>query len=919
MRPLKLTMSAFGPYAGETVVDLEKLGQSGLYLITGDTGAGKTTIFDAIMYALYGNASGETRDNNMLRSKYADANTATFVKLIFEYAGEVYEVERNPKYERAAKKGTGVTRQLANAILTYPDGKILSNSNEVTKAICEIIGINQKQFSQIAMIAQGEFMKLIHAETKQRQEIFRTIFSTEYYQKLQDKLKSEASVLYKEKEKLDNSILQYINEVEGEEADEVIISEIKSGQFMIDETIDLINTLIQSQMQNEDTIEKALNDKSNESKLLQEKIKQNQQLIQTKQELKAHEIRQTEITDKKQEFIEKLAAKKENLSVIDKITSEVILLENELPSYDKLDESLSLMNQTKFEFINIEESFNKAKKQNETLNKAIQSQELELEENKDVATVLMQKTQQYEKIITQQQQLTQVSAKLAQYNNLMLDYSSQKSLYLTLSNEFELINNEYNSKYKLYLDAQAGILAAELIDGEPCPVCGSVEHIKPAKISAKAPSKEELEKAKAKSELADKKIAKSSQDLARLNANIDALKLQIKEQTLEKFDEANFDGLTLKVNSEIQNLNLLSIDLSQELTSLKFKKQRQQKLEIALGENKTLLAQIQITLSEKQNDYVRLQTQLQNITAQVDEKKKSLKFSSKKEALSHIETQKAACQKLKDQIAAIERNITKANELLLQIDGNIEALTKQLQDKKELDSFQLNQKLSEFESEVLSLTKQSKQINAKLTANKNRLARLNKRSEEVLKVEKHLSWVSALSKTANANLSGKEKIMLETYIQINYFERIIAKANVRLMAMTSGQYEMIRRVEPINARSQSGLELDVIDHNNASVRSIKTLSGGESFKASLSLALGLSDEIQSFSGGIKLDTMFVDEGFGSLDDESLQMAMKALVGLADGNKLVGIISHVGELKEKIDKQLIIKKDKVEGSTVEIII
>lgn len=246
------------------------------------------------------------------------------------------------------------------------------------------------------------------------------------------------------------------------------------------------------------------------------------------------------------------------------------------------------------------------------------------------------------------------------------------------------------------------------------------------------------------------------------------------------------------------------------------------------------------------------------------------------------------------------------------------ALTAQLKDAEEIDVDTEKKRQTELTTEKADLTKAITVISSRLDRNGEALKNIRKGSGRLTEVETKWTWVKALSNTANGNIGGKEKIMLETYVQMTYFDRILARANTRFMIMSGGQYELKRRIEAENNRSQSGLELDVIDHYNGTERSVKTLSGGESFKASLSLALGLSDEIQSSAGGIRLDTMFVDEGFGSLDDESLQQAMRALYGLTEGNRLVGIISHVSELKEKIDKQIVVTKEKSGGSRAEIV-
>ena len=296
-----------------------------------------------------------------------------------------------------------------------------------------------------------------------------------------------------------------------------------------------------------------------------------------------------------------------------------------------------------------------------------------------------------------------------------------------------------------------------------------------------------------------------------------------------------------------------------------------------------------------------------------------MKFKSKKEAEETVKHLKNGIQLHKNALEKVETEYADLEKELAGLKGKIDQLKKQLESKEDIDTEKLLEEKNALTEKKTELTEKSETISTRIYTNNRAKENISKKATELTTIEEKWTWVKALSNTANGNISGKEKIMLETYIQATFFDRIIDRANTRLMVMSGGQYELIRRQEASNYRSQSGLELDVKDHYNGSIRNVKTLSGGESFKASLSLALGLSDEIQSNAGGIKLDTMFVDEGFGSLDEESLQQAIKALADLSEGNRLVGIISHVAELKERIDKQVIVTKEKTGGSKVTIVI
>ena len=308
-----------------------------------------------------------------------------------------------------------------------------------------------------------------------------------------------------------------------------------------------------------------------------------------------------------------------------------------------------------------------------------------------------------------------------------------------------------------------------------------------------------------------------------------------------------------------------------------------------------------------------------SLEKRIAELKAKLTFETKAEAETEITALTEKAEELVKSCEDALKALNESNEKLASLEAAKKEIVKRIGEDIAIDLEKETEKLTILEAQLAELDRQAKTVHSRIGTNQSALDNIKQKSGDLVATEKKYAWVKALSNTANGQLSGKEKIMLETYIQMNYFDRIINRANTRLMIMTDGQYDLVRRKEALSKSGQSGLDLDVIDHYNGSHRSVKSLSGGESFKASLALALGLADEIQSSAGGIKLDTMFVDEGFGSLDEESLAAAMKALSSLAEGNRLVGIISHVGELKQKIDKQIIVKKDKVGGSVATIVV
>ena len=346
---------------------------------------------------------------------------------------------------------------------------------------------------------------------------------------------------------------------------------------------------------------------------------------------------------------------------------------------------------------------------------------------------------------------------------------------------------------------------------------------------------------------------------------------------------------------------------------------RKEAIEVRLPQSRARVEELQSGITAISNTISTLTSENNSLNKRIIELKSKLAFASKLEATKEIQKNQEMILKIKRDIDQAAKRLNECSENLASANATKDELSKQMENKHEIDLEAEKQKMVGLTANKIQFNKNKENIHSRIVNNKSNHDNIQLKSSELIDIEKKYTWVKALSDTANGTITGKDKIMLETYIQMHYFDRIISRANARLMIMTDGQYDLIRREESLSKVGQTGLDLDVIDHYNGTTRSVKSLSGGESFKASLALALGLSDEIQSSAGGIQLDTMFIDEGFGSLDEDSLAQAMNALASLASNNKLIGIISHVGELKQKIDKQIIVKKDKTGGSRAEIII
>lgn len=910
-------MSAFGPYASKTVLELDKLGTSGLYLITGDTGAGKTTIFDAITFALYGEASGDNRESTMFRSKYASADTPTEVELTFVYAGKEYYIKRNPEYERPKTRGEGFTTEKANAELHYPDGRVVTKLREVDRAVEEIMGIDRNQFTQIAMIAQGDFLKLLLASTDDRKKIFQKIFRTRCYYVLQERLKNESGKLGKEYETISASIRQYINGIVCDEDDvlSIKVRNAKLGMCSTDETLELLSTLIAKDKEEEEKLD---DEQKNIGKFLEEITAT---LTNHETWSKARKSLEKSTTDLSEAIVTlemlktNLQSEEANKPKVEDIRNQIAAIEAELPEYQELDKKIkerdTLQKGTdklSDELNTAEEKLKSSKKEIETLTEERKTLE---KADKDKSELEAKKQKEEDK----RKAVKDISKELKVLDKLEKQLKKDQETYSKLAEDVQFKDKEYQRLFKLYLDEQAGIIAETLVEGTPCPVCGSTNHPIKAVKAENAPTKEQLDESKSTYEEAQKEAQSASEKAAKTKGQADEKRDSALLMLNEMFGNVKIDDADELIKDKIAEIATVLEEVQNAIDEQQKKIDRRNEIDELLPKKNKERDDLINSISENDKTLSGNNATLLSLKTRIDELVEKLKYESEKKAKEVKKALQGEQKKLEDAYKAADDALKSQNEKIAGFKSAIEEANKVLAEAKEIDEDSVKAKQQELKERNGEIDKKKKIINARKFANESAEKEIRAKSAEVLAVEAKWSWVKSLSNTANGNISGKEKVMLETYIQMTYFDRIIARANTRFMVMSGGQYELKRRKEAENNRSQSGLELDVIDHYNGTERSVKTLSGGESFKASLSLALGLSDEIQSSAGGIKLDTMFVDEGFGSLDDESLDQAMRALQNLTEGNRLVGIISHVTELKERIDKQIVVTKEKSGGSSI----
>lgn len=918
MRPLKITMSAFGPYAGEVTLDMQKLGKSGIYLITGDTGAGKTTVFDAISYALYGEASGNYRENTTLRSKYASADTPTFVELEFEYNNEIYKINRNPEYPRPNKRGEGFTKQSANAELVMPDGSVITKIKEVSAKVEEIIGINKNQFSQIAMIAQGDFRKLLNCETNERSKIFRKIFKTEPYHNIEIKLSSLFNELKRNREKEKSGIEQYINQLNCNENDTLSLEleRAKSGDVLIEDVIKLAGEII-----NKDTLEYTKTQKNIESINEEiEKINSNIKLYEnqeaTKKAYAKASAKLEDLKTKRNECEKAYKSAEAQRERLDDLTRKINLINSKMPKYDELK---SLENSINERTQNFEKSNNSLKlKQQEitSLEKEIDEKSKALEEVKGADLLVQKLTVQKEEINKKAEALKELKTEIDRCKTEQKNLKNAQSFAKSALDEYGALENEYNQIYIAFFNEQAGIIADELKDGEPCPVCGSTSHPNLARKSENAPSQADVESAQNLVKKAQEKADKARDAASALKSRFDEISANVKSAAKKLFgtDDNVFDDYNSNINALKKEYDCTLALLKTANEKLNLYQKLDKEIPKIQEKQKSLSDEISTLNTQKASDEAFISENTKRVTSI----KSELDFESADLAKDKLKEYTNLSNDIKN---AIEKSKNAFDDIKSEYDtqkGKKASLENALKEFKEIDLASLNEKSLKLNEYKKDIDKTAKSLYSRIENNKSRVDDISKKGDILKGYDDKYVWLKALSETANGDISGKEKITLETFVQMTYFDSIIRKANIRLLTMSDGQYELVRRSDAETLKKNEGLALDVIDHFNGSSRSVSTLSGGESFMASLCLALGLSDEIQLSNGGIKLDTMFVDEGFGSLDGEALDRALSALTSLSQGNRLVGIISHVDALCDRIDNKIVITKDRIIGSNAQII-
>lgn len=1003
MMPISLTLSAFGPYPDTITIDFESFQEDGLFLITGPTGSGKTMIFDAMIFALYGKTSGQIRQTDSLRCDHALNEISTFVEFSFSLHQQNYTIKRNPKYYLEGKK----TPKQPSALLTLPDGKMVEGIKEVNQKMISLLGVDDQQFKQICMIAQGEFTKLIMASSDEREKVLRELFHSETYQKLEEKLKVHLKTYQDKYDLLLNKRKDLMQELQVEDHQEYLSKQTK---------------LIASQQKEYDDLKKDLDQKKQQLQLYR---LQNQRLIQLKdlkqqfQDLKKQEndyqelnktvdtLKKAQETNylyisyiKQQKKLQTLKLNQEDflkqLKKLEKDYQEKKVQANSLDYkqqtkeklQNQIQETKQLINQIyqyqndyqnlqtlKQQYRMLDEEHKLFLKKKEKFENGLQRDQERIQSEQQVQSKYELIKQQYVRLNEQKVKVHQLSDYYDQILKLNENKSDLQEEYTVVEKQVDHEKMQYNKMEKLYFRKQAGIFALQLKEDQPCPICGSLHHPHPAQIEKEDITKEKLDQQAKKVKQQEHRLQDILQKILLSNQKKEMLVKQTKQLSSElniqeeiskeifikeldhlSKDEKRMKKEYLELQDELKYIQKLKKSVALSLKDMSTYESKELKQAQSLENIQVQIHQLsgklddslrQYEIGEVNKNYQQVQKEYRQLsleieTIQQDYEKVKNKYLEIKTKISSLNQQIIQEQEIYDELdnkyhTALDAFINEEEFLNLKTQINqISILEKKYQDYL-ISLKSLNEQIISLENEVKdstyvdlsSLSETIKEVNQQLREKNDDLEKLKidyslkeKMIKDIQKINQQLekdedTYQRYLDLYNLASGKNNARVSIERYVLATYFENMLVYANVIMKQLSQGRYQLLRKDDAGKGRSQQGLELDVFDQESGNIRSIKTLSGGESFKAALSLALGLSRMVQDYAGGIELNTLFIDEGFGSLDSQSLDQAMNCLMELHHENKLIGIISHVSDLKDRIERQLVVER-KQKQSVIQMI-
>lgn len=993
MMPISLTLSAFGPYPDTITIDFESFQEDGLFLITGPTGSGKTMIFDAMIFALYGKTSGQIRQTDSLRCDHALNEIPTFVEFSFSLHQQNYTIKRNPKYYLEGKK----TPKQPSALLILPDGKMVEGIKEVNQKMISLLGVDDQQFKQICMIAQGEFTKLIMASSDEREKVLRELFHSETYQKLEEKLKVHLKTYQDKYDLLLNKRKDLMQELQVEDHQEYLSKQTK---------------LIASQQKEYDDLKKDLDQKKQQLQLYR---LQNQRLIQLKdlkqqfQDLKKQEndyqklnktvdtLKKAQETNylyisyiKQQKKLQTLKLNQEDflkqLKKLEKDYQEKKVQANTLTVkqqtkeklQNQIQETKQLINQIyqyqndyqnlqtlKQQYRMLDEEHKLFLKKKEKFENGLQRDQERIQSEQQVQSKYELIKQQYVRLNEQKVKVHQLSDYYDQILKLNENKSDLQEEYTVVEKQVDHEKMQYNQMEKLYFRKQAGIFALQLKENQPCPICGSLHHPHPAQIEKEDITKEKLDQQAKKVKQQEHRLQDILQKILLSNQKKEMLVKQTKQLSSElniqeeiskeifikeldhlSKDEKRMKKEYLELQDELKYIQKLKKSVALSLKDMSTYESKELKQAQSLENIQVQIHQLsgklddslrQYEIGEVNKNYQQVQKEYRQLsleieTIQQDYEKVKNKYLEIKTKISSLNQQIIQEQEIYDELdnkyhTALDAFINEEEFLNLKTQINqISILEKKYQDYL-ISLKSLNEQIISLENEVKdstyvdlsSLSETIKEVNQQLREKNDDLEKLKidyslkeKMIKDIQKINQQLekdedTYQRYLDLYNLASGKNNARVSIERYVLATYFENMLIYANVIMKQLSQGRYQLLRKDDAGKGRSQQGLELDVFDQESGNIRSIKTLSGGESFKAALSLALGLSRMVQDYAGGIELNTLFIDEGFGSLDSQSLDQAMNCLMELHHENKLIGIISHVSDLKDRIERQLVVER------------